>query len=226
MSKLIKHFLKYLRKIILRSQREKRLAKIIADQILLLKKDKKEINILDYGSGFEPLVIRNILEYLKNDFYKININCCDYYTENQLKELKIEFGEKISFYSIKQLRAIDVRYDISICADVLHHVGVNNSTEIEKIINFLKSNSDFILIKDHYEFSLISRQILRFMDFIGNYYNNVNIPKNYFTKNSYINLIKKLNLINYKEITDYYYYSKIFLFFSNPKLHFISILKK
>ena len=59
MSKLIKHFLKYLRKIILRSQREKRLAKIIADQILLLKKDKKEINILDYGSGFEPLVIRN-----------------------------------------------------------------------------------------------------------------------------------------------------------------------
>ena len=105
-------------------------------------------------------------------------------------------------------------------------MGVNNSTEIEKIINFLKSNSDFILIKDHYEFSLISRLILRFMDFIGNYYNNVNIPKNYFTKNSYKNLIKKLNLINYKEITDYYYYSKIFLFFSNPKLHFISILKK
>ena len=42
MIKLIKHFLKYLRKIILRSQREKRLAKIIADQILLLKKRIKK----------------------------------------------------------------------------------------------------------------------------------------------------------------------------------------
>ena len=70
------------------------------NQILLLKKDKKEINILDYGSGFELLVIRNILEYLKNDFYKININCCDYYTENQLKELKIEFGEKFHFIAL------------------------------------------------------------------------------------------------------------------------------
>ncbi len=138
----------------------------------------------------------------------------------------MEFGETISFFNIDQLRSMDVKYDLSICADVLHHVGVDNSREIEKILNFLKSNSDFILIKDHYEFSLISRQILRFMDFIGNYYNNVNIPKNYFTKNSYKNLIKKLNLISYKEITNYYYYLKIFLFFANPKFHFISILKK
>ena len=62
MNKLIKYLLKYLRKIVLRSQREKKLAKVISEEILLIKKNNKEINILDYGSGFKPLVISNILE--------------------------------------------------------------------------------------------------------------------------------------------------------------------
>ena len=95
-----------------------------------------------------------------------------------------------------------------------------------KVSSILKNKSKSILIKDHYEYSAFSRQLLRFMDFVGNYYNGVNVPKKYFTKNSIANILKKSNLKLNKEINDYQYYSKMFLFFSNPKLHFIKILKK
>ena len=57
------------------------------------------------------------------------------------------------------------QYDISICADVLHHVGVDNLKGIKKILSFLKNKSKNIFIKDHYEYSIFSRQLLRFMDF-------------------------------------------------------------
>ena len=64
------------------------------------------------------------------------------------------------------------------------------------------------------------------MDFVGNYYNNVKIPDKYFTKVSFNNIVENSNLKKFKEINNYRYYSKKFLFFSNPKLHFIAILKK
>jgi hypothetical protein len=197
----IKFLLKKIRLLLLSSQREKNLAKVISKQILLLVKNKSKISILDYGSGFEPLVINLIYKNIKNKYKTININCCDYYTNSQIR-----------------------KYDISICADVLHHVGVDNKAGIKKILIFLKNKSKSILIKDHYEYSAFSRQLLRFMDFVGNYYNGVNVPKKYFTKNSIANILKKSNLKLNKEINDYQYYSKMFLFFSNPKLHFIKIL--
>jgi len=221
--KHIKLVLKKIRLLLLSSQREKNLAKIISKQILLLAKNKNKINILDYGSGFEPMVINLIYKNIKNKYRTININCCDYYTNNQVKKLNKQ-NKNIKFFKIDALRSIKKRYDISICADVLHHVGVENLTGIKKILFFLKSKSKNILIKDHYEYSIISRQLLRFMDFVGNYYNGVNVPKKYFTKNSIEKILKQSNLKLNKEINNFQYYSKMFLFFSNPKLHFIKIL--
>ena len=226
MKNFIKLILKFLRKSILRSSRERKLANILSHQIKLLKKTNRELNILDYGSGFEPEVIKLILKNLKNDYKKININCCDFYTRDQVKRLNKKFENKISFFHVDKLKLLKNKYDISICADVLHHVGVENLDNIEKILKFLNYNSKYVIIKDHYEHSKFPRQILRFMDFIGNYYNDVSIPKKYFTHEMVNNLIKRLNLKKYREINNYSYYSNFFLFFSNPKLHFILILKE
>ena len=63
------------------------------------------------------------------------------------------------------------------------------------------------------------------MDFIGNYYNDVNIPKKYFDKKNLTNLLRSTSLIIVKKKINIRYYSKFFLFFSNPKLHFIYVLK-
>jgi len=221
--KNIKLVLKKIRLLLLSSQREKNLAKVISKQILLLTKNKSNITILDYGSGYEPLVINLIYKNIKNKYKTVNINCCDYYTNNQVKKLNKK-NKNIKFFKIDKLRSMKKQYDISICADVLHHVGVDNLKGIKKILSFLKNKSKNIFIKDHYEYSIFSRQLLRFMDFVGNYYKGVNIPDKYFTRNSIANILKKSNLKLNKEINNYQYYSKIFLFFSNPRLHFIKIL--
>ena len=63
------------------------------------------------------------------------------------------------------------------------------------------------------------------MDFIGNYYNDVNVPKKYFDKKNLTNLLRSANLTVVKKKTKIRYYSKFFFIFSNPKLHFIYVLK-
>ena len=84
---MIKFFLKKLRLAVLSNQREKNLAKIISKQILSLTSNKSEISILDYGSGFEPLVINLIYNSISNKYKRININCCDYYKDKEIKIL-------------------------------------------------------------------------------------------------------------------------------------------
>lgn len=222
---MIKFILKKIRRVVLFHQREKNLAKIISKQILELNKKKSVINILDYGSGFEPLVINLIYKNISNHYERININCFDYYKDKEIKELN-KNNKFIKFFKINKLRSNNKKYDIAISCDVLHHVGVEKSEKIKNILLFLINKSELVLIKDHYEFSMFSRQILRFMDLIGNYYNGVNIPKKYFTKDLFETILKKSNLRTCKTIDNYRYYSKMFLFFSNPKLHFIKILKK
>lgn len=222
---MIKFFLKKLRLAVLSNQREKNLAKIISKQILSLTSNKSEISVLDYGSGFEPLVINLVYNSISNKYKRININCCDYYKDKEIKILNKK-NKNIKFFKIDKLRSIKKKYDIAICADVLHHAGIENLNIIKNILLFLRNKSTYVLIKDHYEYSVFSRSILRFMDFIGNYYNDVSIPKKYFTKDSFKKVVKKSNLKIYKVIDDYRYYSRLFLFFSNPKLHFIKILKK
>ena len=87
-----------------------------------------------------------------------------------------------------------------------------------------KNVTEILIIKDHFEYSIFSRWVLMFMDFIGNYYNNVNIPKKYFTKNSFDELLVELNLNINEKFLDKRYYSKIFMYLSNPKLHFIYVI--
>jgi hypothetical protein len=222
---MIKFFLKQLRLLVLSNQREKNLAKIISKEILTLTNNKSEISVLDYGSGFEPLVINLIYKNIVNKYKKININCCDYYKDKEIKKLNKK-NKNIRYFKIDKLRSMKKKYDIAICADVLHHAGIENMNVIKNILLFLRNKSTYVLIKDHYEYSVFSRSILRFMDFIGNYYNGVNVPKAYFTKDSFRIIVKKSNLKIYKVIDNYRYYSRMFLFFSNPRLHFIKILKK
>jgi len=106
----------------------------------------------------------------------------------------------------------------------LHHIGIERKGDLVQILKNLKLKSKYILIKDHFEFNIISRVILIFMDFIGNYYNNVSIPKKYFRENEFSELIKTSNLKIVKKITNKEYYGKKFLFFNNSKFHFICLL--
>ena len=133
-------------------------------------------------------------------------------------------SSNIEFFHINHLVDSNEFYDFAIISDTLHHVGVENTEVIKKILLKIKNVTGILIIKDHFEYSIFSRWVLMFMDFIGNYYNNVNIPKKYFTKNSFNELLVELNLNINEKILDKRYYSKIFMYLSNPKLHFIYVI--
>ena len=218
---MIKIFLKKLRILVLQNQREKILSKEIAR--LILSYNKKNIKILDYGSGFEPRVATMIYENLKkNGVKKIQFDCYDLYKNFNLRNFnKTKF---INFYKICSLKS-KKKYDFCLINDVLHHIGIHRKSYLKKLLIQLKGLSKCLIIKDHFQYGILTNSTLRFMDFIGNYYNDVNIPKKYFDKKNLTNLLRSANLKIIKKKTKIRYYSKFFLFFSNPKLHFIYVLK-
>jgi len=217
----MKYLFKVFRKIILGEQREIKLAYELADVIKNYSK-KSHIKILDYGSGFEPKIARLIETELLNKQIKCDIHCLDLYNINDLDNLNN--SSNIEFFNINHLVDSNEFYDFAIISDTLHHVGVENTEVIKGILLKIKNATEVLIIKDPFEYSIFSRWVLKFMDFIGNYYNNVNIPKKYFTKNSFDELLVELNLNIKEKILDKRYYSKIFMYLSNPKLHFIYVI--
>lgn len=219
---LFKFFLKKIRLFVLKNQREKNLSTAILDIIIKYKKSNN-IKILDYGSGFEPKVAYLIKAGLNKNKITSKITCLDLYKKNDLDTLNK--NSSLEFRNISYLSQKNKKYDFCIVVDTLHHIGVENQIQIRKILTKLKSKSKIIIIKDHFEYNFWSRQILRFMDFIGNYYNNVNVPKKYFKQQMFDRLLKSLNLKIISKILNVKYYSNLFIFFSNPKLHFIYVIK-
>ena len=218
----MKRFLSIVRSYFLGLYREEQLSDYFKDLIIKYSKSK-EIEILDYGSGFNPDLILLLSKKLSDNNFKYHITCVDFYSKENLNELNKNY-KQINFVDFKELPK-DLNYNFVILSDVLHHVGVD-SEETRKILNHLSSISKYIILKDHFEYSFLSRHILRFMDFIGNYKDGVNIPKNYFTEENYKHLLEELEIENIDMIENIKLYSKILIPFNFSRFQFINLLRK
>jgi len=218
----MKRFLSIVRSYFLGLYREEQLSDYFKDLIIKYSKSK-EIEILDYGSGFNPDLILLLSKKLSDNNFKYHITCVDFYSKENLNELNKNY-KQINFVDFKELPK-DLNYNFVILSDVLHHVGVD-SEETRKILNHLSSISKYIILKDHFEYSFLSRHILRFMDFIGNYKDGVNIPKNYFTEANYNHLLEELEIENIDAIENIKLYSKILIPFNFSRFQFINLLRK
>lgn len=76
----------------------------------------------------------------------------------------------------KNLPFEDRCFDLVLFSDVLHHC----ESSAPALLREAGRTARFIIIKDHFEAGCLSRQILRIMDFIGNFGYGVTIPKRYF----------------------------------------------
>ena len=219
--KLIKAVLKILRNLILSDFRENQLSEYFA-KIIFKNIKSKNIKILDFGSGFNPKVVLKLEDKLRTLGYESEIHCVDFYSDNELKILNSE-SEIITFINFNQFEIIDTNFDLVIISDVLHHIGIDR-LENKNLKKVLKSN--FILIKDHFEYSLITRYILVFMDFIGNYKDSVSIPKKYFSHNEYAKFLQENNLKIVDKVENIKLYSSIYFPFNLKKIQFIHLLKQ
>ena len=186
----MKKLVKYFRKILIGDYREKKLAETFV-KLLYEIKNKKELKILDYGSGFNPTITYYMKDLIKLKNLKVKIDCYDLYNDFQLKELNK--NTNVSFFHIRNLKKNNLKYDFCMISDTLHHIGIDNKVYIKQLLLDLKKKSEHIIIKDHFEYNYFSRQCLRMMDFVGNYSSGVNVPKRYYNEEIFQNLMKEIN---------------------------------
>ena len=192
--------------------RTKRISKKIE---LILKKEaknKKKISIVDFGCG--SMEISKKIQHKK--FIKKIIGLDVFDANYKFKKLK--------YFKYKNLDNLKrFKSDVVILVDVLHHMGIDKS---HIVLKKLAQHSNTIIIKDHFEHSFFSRQLLRFVDFYANFAYGVTIPKKYFNIISWRKTVKKTKLTeNYFE-KNFQQHVGLFNFILHKKHHFISVLKK
>ena len=179
---MIKFLIKKSRDLAVGDYRSKILSDLVVKKIIKHNK-KRSIKILDYGSGFQPNVIYFVYNKLTVVYKKkVAVDCYDFYTSKQLSKLNKKEKLPINFHKIDTIKLNKKKYDFAIINDVLHHIGIEKEVFIKNLLNDLLAKAKIIFIKDHFQQGFISNQIIRLMDFLGNYFNGVPIPKIYYTK--------------------------------------------
>ena len=149
-----------------------------------------------------------------------------FYSKKETIYLNNYYKNNLKFYSIKSLKKNKKKYDFALLNDVIHHIGIEKEKSIIKIINKLNKKSTFVFIKDHYQNSNISNFIIKVMDFLGNYFIDISIPKIYYSKKTFGSLIKKTNSKIIYSVDSIKLYPNHLLFMSNPDFNFASLLIK
>jgi SAM-dependent methyltransferase len=180
--------------------------------------DLPEISLLDIGCGD-----MSIAENLMKEHGEIQATCLDTYplpeayVDNPKWEKYVSFdGRKIPFE--------DKKFDVAVLCDVLHHDFEYAGVILKEACRVAK----YVIIKDHFEYGVVSRQTLRLMDFIGNWGYGVSVPDRYFSKKTYQDLLGELEGVQeVKQICPIplYQHSFVFNLICPGKLQYISILK-
>jgi len=191
--------------------RLKRITNII-DELLkkkYLEKNRK-LKILDFGCGS-----MEISKKLKDKIYVAQIVGSDIF-KHRYESNRIVYVDNDELFKKKE------KFDIIFIVDVLHHIGVDDAYKMIKKLSKLSNN---IIIKDHFEHSYLSRQLLRFVDFYANYGYGVNIPKKYFDKASWKKTLIKSNCREIFHSKNFQQHDGLFNFILNKKHHFVSVIK-
>lgn len=223
---IFRKFLSKFKEIISQKYRREVLSEVICDEVskLINIKENNKIKFLDYGSGYNPVLIKSVINKLSNRYKESSFEafCYDFYADDHLKLLNK--NKNIIFKKIDDIEDAG-KHDFCLIIDVLHHIGVENDEKISKLIKKLKLKSQFIIIKDHFQFGFFSNLLLIIMDLFSNYGDGTKIPKIYFNVNSYERLIFKNNFNEIKRINNKKYYKWYWFYFNKKNLQFLSILK-
>lgn len=122
-----------------------------------------------------------------------------------------------------QIDAPDRHFEASLFCDVMHHIPGNLIANLKEAARV----SQTVVIKDHFEYSLYSRTMLQLMDFVGNWGYDISIPKRYFNRTRFAQLIETcgLEIADLKIGIELYRHNAVFHRVLRPKWQFIAMLR-
>ena len=187
------------------------LSGLFTQEIQALAIQKETISLLDIGCG--DMAITKILFDQNQQLHATGV---DIYPNTQHWKNYISFDGKT-------LPLENKSFDIVLFSDVLHHDYEN----LDQLIKEAKRVSNFIIIKDHFEYGFFSRTLLQLADIVGNYGYGVSIPKRYFTKKRFQELLETHQLIERKQQCPVYLYNHIPLvkYIFKGKYQFVSVIE-
>lgn len=171
--------------------RVNKLASIIGHQIQELFPNRNtQIKGLDVGCGDMQMV-----EMISAKNPAVKWTCTDIHKLPRHLENSEKWGKYVRFDG-SNLPFADNLFDVVVFSDVLHHC----MPQATALLKEAKRVGKIIIVKDHFEHGIFSRNILKFMDWFGNYGYGVRIPSKYFTKNEFLSLVDKseLRVVNLK----------------------------
>ncbi len=194
------------------------LSKLLGDRIDSLFENKKETRCIDIGCG-DMTIAENIA--IVNT--KTNWTCID------IHKLPEELKDSEKWKKYKQFDGTTIpfennSFDCALFCDVLHHI----SHDLTPLITEAARVASVVIIKDHFEYGFYSRNMLKLMDFVGNWGYGVSIPEYYFTQKNFELLCSQSGL-KIAEITvgiDLYSHLPFVRNVLSPNWQFISVLKQ
>lgn len=174
--------------------------------------------VLDIGCGDMALA-----EALQDNWADCSIFCLDTHPLPEHLQADKKW-DKYQAFDGRTLPFADQSVDLALLCDVLHHDFEQATTLLNEALRVAKT----VVIKDHFEYGFVSRQILRMMDFVGNWGYGVSVPKRYYSIESFERQLQALG-----DIEERYRLCPIPLYEARPlfrhlspgKLQFISVLQ-
>lgn len=196
------------------SNRVRILADLITAELKTLVPLDNEVEGLDIGCG-DMEMNALISEKLPN----INWQCIDVFPKPASENPK--WGKYTKFDGLT-IPFESKRFKVAILSDVLHHA----EDDMDILLKDTARTADIIIIKDHIEYGFVSRQLLRMMDFIGNWGYGVNVPKKYFTEKGFKGLCDRCGVTIAKMEIGIHLYDHLPLIkkISKPKWQFLAVL--
>lgn len=184
----------------------------------LRQADKEKVKALDVGCGD-----MTIAENIARDFPKVDWECADIHPlPGNLKESSK--WKKYHQFDGHHLPFGDACFDVVLFSDVLHHCMPQSVHLLREAARVGK----YVVVKDHYELSFFSRQMLRLMDFFGNYGYGIEIPSRYFNPKTFFATCEAagLRVAQHQHGIDLYSAFPILKFVINSRWQFVAVLEK
>ncbi|MGH1385355.1 class I SAM-dependent methyltransferase [Kordia sp.] len=207
------------------------------DKLLIkLHRNASHSNRIEILSALFIKEIHDLVIDKENSIRLLDIGCGDMTITNMLAEKGTNISctgvdiypntknwENYSEFDGKTLPFADKSYHIVLFSDVLHHDAENTN----RLLQEAKRVADFIIIKDHFEYSFFSRTLLQLADIVGNYGYGVSIPKRYFSKKRFQAILDTEELQEIKSICPIYLYNHLPLvkYIFKGKYQFVSVIK-
>jgi SAM-dependent methyltransferase len=173
--------------------------------------EKETISLLDIGCG--DMAITNILSEQNK---QLECTGVDIYPNAKNWKNYVAFDGKTLPFD-------DKSFNIVLFSDVLHH----DYEHMNQLLEEAKRVADFIIIKDHFEYGFFSRSLLQLADIVGNYGYGVSIPKRYFSKKRFYDILEENQMTEINNMCPVYLYNHLPLvkYIFKGKYQFISTIR-